>query len=864
MPDQVLVLTPHTAVLALLRMLGEASCGRANPDPKQQRVELPLAAFQADAIRRARSIIDERGGVVIADAVGLGKTHIAIGLIDTALLHGSRRVLVTVPAGLRGLWSRELRRLAAVDSVGLFVQGNRRAQERGSQLSDLWMIDSTEARAERRDRAILGLVSHTIIALGRCPVPLEQPDLVVVDEAHAFRNPLTHRYRELARLCRAARVVLLTATPVNNRLLDLYFQLRLFLGDGSLADLGVPDLLAAFRENAPNVDGRIPPALERALASVMVRRTRSAVLGRYGHQPHLRFPRRAPPQIVRYDFEEVWPGFFADVAGCLDSLSLAPLRMDDRGGTTFGAGPELLRFTLLKRLESGLAAFAASITSLGRFLDACAVALDKGRFLTVSDHSGARATDHAQLFLEELVLRPLPRSVPLAALHADVRADLDRISKLRARIEPLIAVDPKAKRLTELLGTTLAGSKAIVFTEFRDTARDLWMRLVDRGHVGLIHGGGAWLGRNRAGRSEVITRFAPGSNHAPAPPAHERVDLLVATDVLSEGFNLQDADTVVSYDLPWNPVRLVQRIGRIDRLGSPHGVVHSYNFLPDRELDAVLGLVARIEAKLSAIRAAIGCEEPVLTDFGLPAFLDRLKRGDESALADIERRQLEAGAVDDRDWIRLEQYRNAQSDSDLPRAPEFSNAAGCRAIACVAETTHVSSQAFLCVVREGPAVHWVLVDGKGRAASDRRLAGLVLLDILESGESSATTPALDWQAASRAVAASDRLLATRHPAPGGVARRTGALLLRQLLALPGGPDAPLCARVDRLLPRLRGGVRAGVERDLLTLLRAADVGREPFVARLRAVETVLAGIANHDAAERTLVAVFELWPRSGD
>jgi hypothetical protein len=110
----------------------------------------------------------------------------------------------------------------------------------------------------------------------------------------------------------------------------------------------------------------------------------------------------------------------------------------------------------------------------------------------------------------------------------------------------------------------------------------------------------------------VIERFAPRSNGLPPPPARERVDTLIATDVLSEGLNLQDASTVVSYDLPWNPVRLMQRIGRIDRLGAVHDVVQLHHFLPARHLDRLLGLMARLHTKVSTIEKALGLDQQVL------------------------------------------------------------------------------------------------------------------------------------------------------------------------------------------------------------------------------------------------------------
>ena len=136
----------------------------------------------------------------------------------------------------------------------------------------------------------------------------------------------------------------------------------------------------------------------------------------------------------------------------------------------------------------------------------------------------------------------------------------------------------------------------LLFSEFRETAEYLWHALRNQAPCALIHGSGAWLGSTPAARRAVIERFAPRANGVRPPPRREAVRILIATDVLAEGLNLQDAADAVSYDLPWNPVRVVQRLGRIDRLGSPHPSVRSWYFVPHRDLDRLLGLLHRIPA----------------------------------------------------------------------------------------------------------------------------------------------------------------------------------------------------------------------------------------------------------------------------
>ena len=208
------------------------------------------------------------------------------------------------------------------------------------------------------------------------------------------------------------------------------------------------------------------------------------------------------------------------------------------------------------------------------------------------------------------MLPALPNGVDARDLATRVRLDLETLGDFRSRVRS--AVDAKFPALVELLSARPPPHRTVVFTEFRDTADHLWRALRHHFQVGLVTGADAYLGNNRASRMEVIHRFAPRANHRKQPGAQESVFVLIATDVLAEGLNLQDADAVVSFDLPWNPVRLIQRAGRIDRLGSGHDQVTIFNFIPDREFDELIGLVRRLRVKLRRLRSAVGQEAPVL------------------------------------------------------------------------------------------------------------------------------------------------------------------------------------------------------------------------------------------------------------
>jgi superfamily II DNA or RNA helicase len=546
-----------------------------------------LPEFQVAGLERARSILDRYNGVLIADPTGAGKTFIGLALIEQAVSRGVEPVLVTGPASLRSQWTEHLRRIERPDP-GPEPDGH-----------------------EMSGRPAINWLSHTALSLGRWSRRWERPRLVVVDEAHAFRNPRTRRYRALARICCMARVVLLTATPVHNSLLDLYFQLRLFLSDDGLADLGVPDLRHAFLR-ADAGPGPMPESLSSGLDRISIRRSRKEIedqIRRVQSCDHenagpydvtLRFPIREPTAVVGWSH----PGNgFDDACATIEELTLLPFGLDTRGGT----GSVLMRFHLLKRLESSAAAFGDSLQRLMRYLESFLDSLDQGFLLRPDDRRAlTRGASDAQLFLAPLALQPIPPGCDRLALTHGVGRDLEALRTLYSQRRPACAsADPKIEALGRLLSDTLSVEPVLVFTEFRATASEVWRRLGRRHRIGLIHGGGAWLGTSRASRSEVVRAFAPRANGAAVAQAH-RVRVLVATDVLAEGWNLQDARDVVSFDLPWNPVRLIQRIGRIDRLGSPHATVRCHNFMPDHHLESMLRLVERLAAKLDAIRSTRG------------------------------------------------------------------------------------------------------------------------------------------------------------------------------------------------------------------------------------------------------------------
>jgi superfamily II DNA or RNA helicase len=499
-----------------------------------------LAPHQITAAARVAAILARHGGVLLADAVGLGKSYVALAV---ALARAEPFALV-VPAVLVPQW---------------------------------------RALLERFDVAAPIITHESLSGQHYRPLPPHTAPsrLFVIDEAHRFRNPDTNRHRALARLLVGARVLLVTATPVHNRLADLFHLFRLFLRDHALAALGVPSLRRAARGE---VD---PPLLAAAAARLVVARSRGRVRRGYGDGPvALAFPERAPTETVR-----VGPAPPAVLEGLVSGVQRL---------TAGGPAAPLLRLMLLRRLASSLPAFRASLARHEAFLDLAGRAAAEGRGLSPRDFQRCFPPSEAPDI--QLVLFPLLLETGGAAgaPQRDERRELARLRALAAD-----ARDAKAEALARLLAAR--PMKTLVFTDAQATAHHL-LRAAAPGRAAAVFGAAGRFGSGPASRAEVLRAFAPLAQGAAAPPPALETDLLIATDLVSEGLNLQDAERVVHYDMPWSPARLAQRVGRIDRLGSPHASVATVTFLPPEPLARALAVEERLAAKVRA-QLAVGAAQ---------------------------------------------------------------------------------------------------------------------------------------------------------------------------------------------------------------------------------------------------------------
>ncbi|MEU0525344.1 SNF2-related protein [Streptomyces niveus] len=633
---------PHQPWDVFLRMLFELY-GADLEEEDNAASRLGLTGFQADGVWRARRILARRKGVLIADEVGLGKTYVAGEMIHEAVFDRRQKVLIIAPATLRdSTWEPFLREKNLRADVRSYEQLVAGVEDAGARAAHLQALDEYA--------------------------------MVVVDEAHALRNSKTQRAEALRQVLAGPvpkDLVLLTATPVNNSLEDLYNLIAYFTpNDAAFSDVGIPSLRDYFkRAMEMNPDDLSPEHLFDVLDEIAVRRTRRFVKNHYvrerivvgGQVQEIRFP---TCRVVRVDYnlDRILPGVFHDLAVALGAeiaeetlatspavgvileepgevLTMAryvPSRFHWQGETeqyqAQNAG--LIRSNLLKRFESSSYAFEQTVAKMIASHNTFLSALDSGLVLTgdpLREWVGLLGEEVEDWIasLDEKSAENVARTSEfnLKALREAVEADRDLLETFRDRVRAVhTGNDPKVEALIEELASiakdadaegigeedTRNKRKVLVFTYYADTADYLGGALRDalvgdprlaayRGRMATVSG------PDRDHRSDIIMGFAPKT--AGTGVEDDIYDLIVTTDVLAEGVNLQQARHIINYDLPWNPMRLVQRHGRIDRIGSPHKEIYMRVFFPDKDLDEILRLEERLQRKLKQAAASVGVGE---------------------------------------------------------------------------------------------------------------------------------------------------------------------------------------------------------------------------------------------------------------
>jgi superfamily II DNA or RNA helicase len=425
-------------------------------------------------------------------------------------------------------------------------------------------------------------------------------DLVIVDEAHHARNPTTNRYLALASLVRGARVILLSATPVHNRRKDLVALLSLFLG------------------------ARAASMTSAEMALCVVRRERSHL------PPGISVPVTAAPTQHRV----------RDDRNVVEQLMNLPPPMPVRDGAPGGA---LIGRGLVHQWASSEAALRQSlIRRIARATALCS-SLECGHYPTAAELATWVYCDGAlQLGFAELLSAP-------AANHAElipvVRAHLAALERIRDELTTPSALDDERARILAAIRAHHRGVKIVAFAQYAETVSMFFRQLSRGGRVGLLTSRGARVAGGILTRDEAIHRFAPLANHRTAPASAEAIELLLTTDLLSEGVNLQDAGVVVHLDVPWTPARMEQRVGRVARIGSAHARTEVHVLRPPPAAEEVLAAEAIVDRKWRLSHATVGAssQSPLtarsMSAESTPAKAERLRQ----VLTEWQHGEIESG-----------------------------------------------------------------------------------------------------------------------------------------------------------------------------------------------------------------------------
>jgi superfamily II DNA or RNA helicase/HKD family nuclease len=587
--------------------------------------------------------LEKHNGVLIADSTGLGKTRIALSIVQFYRMSGVKCLLIAPKSILDTTWKNEMY--------------------------------NTDINVEYLNSEKLSADPDVVEGyINRDP----KPGLVVVDEAHYFRNRSTNRYDALSKLVEStsAKLVLMTATPVNTSLMDLYHLLSLYLPEHAIFDEYRMNLRDYFVQQHKRWLNGEPIDMDDVLRRFVVRHSR--MLAKALSKGAIRFPERRL-HTVQYDL----PADVGELYDVLDGLNLAfydlsvdrlPNQFKLPDGTPVSKYVEfaenlknivkgIRKIGLLKRLESSVHAFRESVRRMKEYIEIANKYAGKnnvfipprlkGQILSlIDDDEPEKLPSVEEVFAKQPELRD-KCSLTDEEAREFIRRNNEDLEKLDKALSMLPNEDPKIQEFVKAVSGVYRALKGrngvIIFTQYVDTAWYIFENLKKKGlnNLLLVTGEGA---EDAAGKhleeAEAVEHF------------QKQGGIMVSTDVLSAGQNLQNAQYVVNYDFPWNPVILIQRAGRIDRIGSDYDVIYLYNVLPrqgdpedPRTLEHFLNLMTRIYRRLEAIRETIGLDASTLDEEAIPKDFSEQRRiaaEDAMVLAEIEKR-LEQFTRDPRD-----------------------------------------------------------------------------------------------------------------------------------------------------------------------------------------------------------------------
>ena len=553
--------------------------------------------YQIDAVTQAKQKIDAYGGVFISDVVGLGKTYICAMLANT--------------------FNRNTYKLFICPPV----------------LVDYWRSVLQEFDVARCDVESLGKLD-SLIQKGT-----DKYSYVFIDEAHRFRNSDTESFTMLHQICRGKKVVLISATPINNYTSDIENQIYLFQSkqSGTINSIkniegffrGLNGQLNKFQKGTKEYMNQLRKNAEvirdKLLREVMIRRTRSEIEEYYADDlkaQGLSFPKAGSPEKIIYAFDEATNEAFTETIATIKDFRysrytpLLYLKDKKKYAQMLAAQRNMggfMRGVLVKRLESSFYAFRMT---LSRFIDS----YDK--FIAMAENGKVYISKKVDVYdllddgnIEKLMYLIEQQDIMefktnefeprfMKELRMD-RAQLKYLQDLWNMVETDPKLDEFKKNLTQ--NRIMCGKKVIVFTESKETAEYLCKNLKDIYGDSIVFFSGQ---SSQALKVEIEDSFNPKNTDK----NNDKYDLLITTDVLAEGINLHRANVLVNYDLPWNPTRIMQRVGRINRVGTAFDRIYVFNFFPTAQSEKQLPMEERILEKIQAFHDTLGEDFKYLSD----------------------------------------------------------------------------------------------------------------------------------------------------------------------------------------------------------------------------------------------------------
>lgn len=555
--------------------------------------------YQLDAVTQAKKILESYGGVFISDVVGLGKTYICALLAKT--LKKGRNKLVICPPVLVDYWDsvmKEFDVVADVESLG------------------------------KLDRIVDD------------PKKLDRYEYVFIDEAHRFRNSGTEGYTALHQICKDKKVILISATPINNYSSDIENQIYLFQQKHNSTIIpNVKNLEGFFSRMNTELNkqkhgtesyrivlkNNSEKIRDQLIRHIMVRRTRKEIMEYYRDdlaKQGLKFPKLGAPEQIVYSFDKETDQVFKETMLAIKSLDYARytpllfLKDNKKFATMLTAQRNMSGFMksiLVKRLESSFYAFKMT---LSRFI------LSYEQFISMVKGGNVYISKKVNVYEmldngDDAGLMQLVDDEKIQHFKSDefkplFLSSLERDLAILKQLQDdwaTISTDPKLEEFKTVLlkDERFKKTKIIIFTESKETAKYLGENLINIYDDRLIVFSGE---SSQHQKLDIEYSFNPKYEN----DGNNKYDILITTDILAEGINLHLSNVLVNYDLPWNPTRIMQRGGRINRVGSKHESIHIFNFFPTSQTDAHLPLKDRIISKLQLFHDTLGEDFKYLSD----------------------------------------------------------------------------------------------------------------------------------------------------------------------------------------------------------------------------------------------------------